>query len=46
MFPERPSVRSFRSPFELTSTAMIGVAIATALLAIALYLSDVGIVNW
>lgn len=44
--PEHPFVRPFRSPFELGLAGMIAVAIAIAFLAVVLFLTDVGVVNW
>lgn len=42
----RPYVRPFRSPFELGLIGMCIAAIVTVVMAIALYLTDVGVVNW
>jgi len=44
--PEHPSVRPFTSPFELGLAGMCILAIAVVVLAITLFLTDVGVVNW
>jgi hypothetical protein len=41
-----PPVRSFRPPFEMGLKGMTVAAIVVAVMAIALFLTDVGVVNW
>jgi len=43
---EQPPVKPFKSPFELTLMGMCVVAIVVVVLAIALLLTDTGVVNW